>query len=85
MVAFKRLPFAVGTSTFLAQKGVTGKAIKLQWPLFLTVPTMQRIIFLCCTTIGLYNLHHLFVEKIGWEAVNVAVRTLGDLTTCKAT
>ena len=85
MVAFKQLPFAVCPSAFLTQEGVTGKAIKLQRLFFLTVPTMQRIIFLCCTTIGLYNLHHLFVEKIGWEAVNVAVRTLGDLTTCKAT
>ena len=85
MVAFKQLRFAVGASAFLAQEGVTIKAIKLQRLFLHTVPTMQRIIFLCCTTLSFHNLHHLFVEKVGWEAVNVAAGTLSDLTTCRTT
>lgn len=42
-------------------------------------------IFFPLAAVSLHYFNHLFVKKVGWEAVNVAVRALGDLTTCRTT
>ena len=84
MMATENFSFLVDAHAAIAQKAVAFKTIKFQRFLFAAQATMRRIFF-PLATVSVHYFHHLLVKKVGWEAVNVAVRTFGDLTTCRTT
>ena len=42
-------------------------------------------IFLSMSGVSLYSVYHLLVKQVRWKAVDVVVRTFGDLATFRAT
>ena len=84
MMATENFSFLVDAHAAIAQKAVAFKTIKLQSFLFAAQSTMWRIFF-PLAAVSLHYFHHLLIKKVRWEAVNVAVRTFGDLTTFRTT
>ena len=84
MVAAENLSLLVDADAFITHKAVAFKAVIFQSFRFVAGSTVRRIFF-PLATVSLHYFHHLLVKKVGWEAVNVVVRTLCDLTTCRTT
>ena len=84
MVATENFPFLVGADAFITHKAVAFKVVIFQSFLFVAGSTLRRIFF-PLAAVSLHYFNHLSVKKVGWQAVNVAVRTFGDLTTCRTT
>ena len=84
MMATENFSFLMDAHAVIAQKAVAFKTIKFQRFLFAAQSTLRRIFF-PLATVSLHYFQHLLVKKVGSEAVNVAVRTFGDLTTCRTT
>jgi len=71
-------PF-VSPGALFTQEVIAIGAIELQRLSFVATSALWCI-FLSLFTVSLNNVHHLFVKKVGWKAVDVVARTVGDLT-----
>ena len=66
------------------QEAIAMRAIKINRLSFVTASSVWRV-SLPISAVGLDNFHHLLVKQVGWETVDIFVRTFGDLTTCRTT